>query len=121
MSEQSLPAPKNDLVEITNKVIDYLIKGLGENAAIAAAEEQAPWLAMPVIKNVFRFFVDLLATSLDDRIKINIDIIIIRHQNDSRKEEYDKHVEEIKKPGATPEQIQAAKDALDSLVNRNKH
>ena len=113
-----LPAPKNALVSVINAILDALIKGLGANMAYAAAVAEFPLLGAPIIGYFFRMFIDHLASSIDNNLKINADIIIIRFQNDARKADYDSAIAKIKLPGATDAEIKAAKDAIDRIVSR---
>ncbi len=115
-----LPPPTNQLVQIVNTVLDFLILGLGEKAAIAAATAQAPWLSLPIISWIFSSIVAAVASSIDTNIKKNVDIVIIRFQNDVRKIEYDQTIALLNKTPSDPAAIQAAQDALNLLINRNK-
>ena len=121
MDDQSLPAPTNDLIHTVNAVIDYLVEGLGADAAITIAETQQPWLKTPFINWMFRGVVVQLAASLDLSLSNKIDKVIIRYQATSLKKEYDQAIEKIKKPGVTNEEIQKAKDSIDAIVNRSRH
>jgi hypothetical protein len=118
MPDKTLPRPKKTLVGLINVVLDNLIKGLGADLAIAAGVAYAPFLGWPVINFIFRQSVHALASSLNTSIKQNLDNIIIRFQNDARKAEYDKAIEEIKKPGASEDDIRKAREAMDRLIRR---
>lgn len=116
-----LPAPKNTFVGIVKIILQKLIEGLGVDVAVTAATAEAPWLAWPVVKDVFRYAVGKLAESINDNLFKIAASVIIRIQNDGRKEEFDKAMEPFLKPeGPTDEEIQRAKDALDRMVNRNR-
>jgi len=124
----SLPQPKNSLVDVANAVIDALVLGLGVDAAIAAGVAQAPWLAWPIISYIFQQIVTSMAESLDVHLKNTADIVIIRFQNDVRKIEYDSAIDQMKTVMDDPEAsdaqkqsaIDAAKNAIRALVNRNR-
>lgn len=117
----NLEAPKNQLVSAVNAVVDTLVKGLGVEVAYALAIAQAPWLQLPIISSIFRYVLNLFAGSLDKNLKINLDIILIRYQNDAIKEEYDKAIEPLKDKGeVSDEELQKIKDSLDKLINRNR-
>ena len=114
----TVQAPSFPLVDIANLVLDTLIKGLGEDAAIAAATAYAPWLALPIINWIFKQIVSVAANALDTQLKAGVDIVIIRFGNDIRKKEYDAALEPVKAGKATPDEIQKARDAIDALVHR---
>lgn len=113
-------APTNKVVTVLNAVLDALIMGLGVEAAVLAATSQVPLLGLPIIKDLLRFAISKFADSLDTRIKVNLDNIIVRFQNDARKADYDKALEPLKKGTPTSEQIQTAKDNIDSIVRRSR-
>ncbi len=118
MADAQLPAPINKLVAVINLTVDSLLMGLGVEATIAAVYVQAPWINVPIVRSAFRFMVEKLATSIDLWIEKRIDNIVIRYQNDSRKNDYDKQIEIIKRPGASPDEIAQAKIDIDRLVSR---
>lgn len=105
-------------LDVINSVIDTLIKGLGVESAISAATVYAPWLSLPVISWLFRQLVEAVASRIDAGLKTEIDNIIIRVQNDIRKGAYDDAIEKIKNPGASEEDLEAARRAIDALVRR---
>ncbi len=120
MADTPLPAPKNSLVELVNIILDNLIKGIGVSVVVGEATLYAPWLGLPVIRYLFKGLVDFLAGYVDTFAVRNVDIILIRFQNDDRKVDYDDAIARINRPGATPDDIQEARDALRRLVNRNR-
>lgn len=111
-------APKNQLVSGINIVLDTLIKGLGVDVAYSLVVAQVPWLALPIVSSIVRWILNSIASSLDTNLKINVDIVVIRYQNDLRKTEYDSAIAKIKQPGASDAEIKAAKAAIDQLVSR---
>ena len=108
------------MVSVINAVLDALIKGLGVDAAVTAATTQAPWLALPIVSSVFKYLVGLVAGQLDDLIKKNVDIIVVRVENDMAKVAYDEAIKPVIAGGPTDAELQAAKDAMDKLVHRAK-
>lgn len=128
MSETSTPiaAPTNRFVAVVNAVLDNLIQGLGVNAAIAAATAAWPPLAGPFLGYIFRQIVEWFAGIFDVKLKAFVDQQIIRVQNEIRKAAYDAAIEDYKKSleGASDadraKALQAAKDAMDRLINRNR-
>lgn len=123
-----LPAPKNLLLTAFKTVLDFLLKGLGVEAAILAASAEAPFLKLPIISSIFRWLVEKIFTEFDDWLKINGGSLIIRLQNSIEKNEFDhakeKMNEVLNNPEASDElkkkAIQDAKDSFDHFVNRNK-
>lgn len=116
MSDESLPAPKNTLVEIVNNIIDFLIKGLGDDFIIGYGKAQVPWLNWPIVRDLFEASIHYLTKSVDVSLKHNVDFIIIRVQDDSRRVDYDKGIEEAKKAGVS----NATKESIDRLIRRSK-
>lgn len=115
-----LPAPTNRLLNAIKIVLDNLIKGLGEDAAISAATAAEPWLAWPVVKQIFAMIVSAAGTVLDEQAYNFAAILTIRAQNNMAKYTYDGSIAPIQTGSATPAELQAAKDAMDKLINRNK-
>lgn len=125
MAEQ-LPKPKNGLVAAVFAVIDILVLGLGENAAIAAGVAAAPWLKLPIISSLFGWVVKALAEALDSVLKLRIGKLIIRLQGGAKQVEYDTVIDEFKQaPPASVDAeahakaLQKAKDAIDRMVDRS--
>lgn len=112
--------PKNTFVSVVNAILDTLIKGLGVDLAVSAAIVEAPFLGLPVIKDIFRWIIGMFADNLDTNLKVNVDIIIIRLQNDARKAEYDKAMEPIRAGNPSETDIQNARDAINRIVSRSK-
>lgn len=124
---EKLPAPKNGFLAAVFTAIDILVLGLGETAAASAAVAACPWLGWPIINSIFKGVLGNVAKALDESLKIRLGKVIIRFQNDGRKDEYDKEVERFKetlKPGASKEDHDKALDdtidKMDRLINRNK-
>lgn len=119
-------APVNKLVEIVNTIIDTLIKGLGADAAVAAAIGQAPILAFPVLKWLLQQFVDAIAERISTAVKDIVDVTIIAAQDAVKRILYDQAMKDLKSvisnPGVTNAQkavaVQNAKDAIDAIVRR---
>jgi hypothetical protein len=125
--DTKLEAPVNKLVSIINSTVDQLILGVGEKVVISQLTAISPWLGLPVISTIFSIFVSTLAKALDNGLKINIDILVIRFQNDARKKDYENTIEQLKVTTATStskeeheKALKAAREAMDKLINRNK-
>lgn len=119
-SETPLPAPKNQLVEVVNAILDSLILGLGEEVAFSAAVSAVPWLAAPVISWILKQAISYLAQGLDTNLKKGLDVLIIRFQGDVRKASYDEAVAKFKQVHADPtrsaaEKAQALQDARSNI------
>ncbi len=117
-----LPAPKNRIVDIAKIVIERLVEGLGVDIAVAAATAEVPWLAYPVIKQLFRFAVEQVAEVINQNLFNFTAIMVIRLQNLGRLKDFQDSMKPFLIPGQEPtdEEIQAARDAIDRLVNRNR-
>lgn len=116
--------PTNSLVSTLNKVIDFLIKGVATQTVIALAVAEQPWLGWLIINDIFTYYVNKLAASLDLSLKNGIDIVIIRFQNNEIKSDYDKSLKDldqaIKNGEDHDKALQDAKDAADKLIHRSK-
>lgn len=120
--------PTNRLTALINVIVDTLLKGFGEDAAIVAAISAEPILATGFgnwfLIRAVRYFGDLL----DTNIKINVDNIAIRFQNGLFKDQYDATIAKMKQTTTDPgvsnanklKAIQAAKDAADAIIHRSK-
>ena len=121
-----LPAPVNKLLLAVNTLVDGLVMGLGKEALLLEAKAAVPWLALPIISWVFGWIVNWVASSIDVSLKKNIDILIIRFQNDARKADYDKAITKLQQAEATGTEednakaLQAAKDAINALVHKSR-
>jgi hypothetical protein len=118
--EVSLPAPKNRLLTAVSKLIDFLIEGLGVDAAIAAATAEFPPLAWPVIRQMFRGSVELIAGWLELNSFRLAARFIIRFQNEQRLEDFDEAIEPLRQIGATQDEVEAARRAADRLIRRDR-
>ena len=119
MTDTVVPAPTNEAVSVLNIVLDALIKGAGPAVAILYATTAAPWLGLPIVSQLFKIFVDMLAGELDKVIKVNIDNLVIQYQNDIKLDTYKTAMINLARSGSADD-LQKAKDAIDSMVNRNK-
>jgi len=115
-----LPAPKNKWLELIANTLDALIEGLGVDAAITAGTAYAPWLKLPVLNFMFKQLVKTVAYYLDLNAFRIVAKFTIRLQGDARMQDLVDKIQALKKPGATPKEIQDAKDAIDRLVNKNR-
>lgn len=127
MADKELPAPTNSLTTLVNSIVDQLVLGVGEQVVIAQAKVLLPWLNIPIISWMFTKIVSKLAKALDLGLKNNIDILIIRAQNDYRRVEYEKAILKLKESTATAvnkedheKALAAAKAAMDKLIFRSK-
>lgn len=116
----NIPAPTNALVRAIKKAFDLVIEGFGVELAFAAAVAELPILGAPIIRVFVKIAIEQSAQYVNENGKRMASIFVIRYQNDVRKDEYDKAIEPIKKGKPTPEQIQAARDAADRIINRNR-
>lgn len=124
----AVAAPKNRLVALANTILKTLIEGLGEDAAIALAISLEPGLAAGFGNTVLTKVVGWLGGQIDPAIAERLDNVIIRQQNAAIKTTYDSTIDDMKKVTTDPgvsnadkiKAIQAARDAADHLINRNR-
>lgn len=119
MSE-SIPAPKNRAVDAARAVLNALIEGVGVDAAIALGTAQWPFLGSPIIKTLFRWGVEWLASEINDNLFKFSMKLIIRIQSDVRKAEFNDALKPIVGGSPTDEEIEAARRAADRLIERNR-
>lgn len=117
---ESIPAPKNRAVNAAKALLDALIEGVGVDAAIAAATAQWPFLGSPIIKTLFRWGVEWIAGEINANLFKFTMKMIIRIQSDARKAEFNEALKPIVGGSPTDEEIQAARDAADRLIERNR-
>jgi hypothetical protein len=123
-----LSAPTNWFVTAVNAALDALIKKLGADAAYAAVIAAVPWLGAPVIGYIVKSAISTFASIFDTKLKVFVDDLIVKAQNEARLIGYESAFDTLRtvfnNPGASNEEvlrdIQAAKDAADRLINRNK-
>lgn len=127
MSDVVIPAPTNSATNLVSFIVDQLVLGVGEKVVIAQARAALPFLNLPVISWFFNMFVGKLAKALDLGLKNNINIIVIRFQNDARKEAYETAITKLEASTANAvskeeheKALKEARDAMDRLINRNK-
>jgi hypothetical protein len=127
MSNINIPAPTNALVIFFNKLIDLLVLGVGEKVVIAQATAAQPWLALPVISMIFAHLVSVLGKAVDAGLSKNIDIALIRFQDDIRKNAYEAAIKKLETDtlNATTKEdhekaLKLAKETMDRLIVRSK-
>ena len=111
-----LKKPTNGLVDFINGFFDLLLKGVGERALFVYVTAQMPFLGLPVVSYFVRAAIARLASVLDAGLKNNVDIVVIRYQNDARRAAYDAALAPIKQGEFDDKQLQKAKEAIDKLV-----
>ena len=114
--DKPLPAPKNTPLEILNIVLDVLLKGLGADAAIVAAQTAFPVLGLPVVGWLFSAFVRRLAASLDLTLQKQLDVVLIRYQGGAKKAAYDKVLSNFKTQMSGQPTPQEKSDAIKSAI-----
>lgn len=116
----NIPPPKNTAVDVAKAVLEALIEGAGVDAAVAAGIAQWPVLGYPVVKNLFRWGVEQLASVINDNLfKITLKLII-RVQSDVRKREFNAAIQPLIEGNPSAEDIEKAKRAADRLIERNR-
>jgi len=122
MSE--LPAPTNKLLDVVDGIVNDLICGLGVDAVMTAIVAEAPWVKIPILNQIVRYFIEKIAKKLFLTIGPFIDFKIIKFQNDAHKAAYDQAVIEFKKAlvtGVDSDEFKKANqkfnDDFDKLVS----
>lgn len=111
--------PKNDMVKAMKITMDVLIKDLGAEAAVIAAQVACPVLAAPFISQVFSWAVGWVAYFLDEGIKENLVVLIMRIQGHMRVEEFDEAIAKLKSNPTQENRNEVNKD-IDNVINRNR-
>lgn len=101
-------------------VLEKLIEGVGVDLAVAAAVSAEPWLATPFVNYIFKWIVGMLAQLVDENLFKFAVKAIIRVQSTERKQEFNAAVQPIIGGSPTDAEIQAARDAADRLIERNR-
>jgi len=115
MADQPVPAPTRWYILAFNIVIDALLKGIAVEVAFAQLAAAVPWLANPVTK----WLISQIFGKVDERVKVVGDKGLIALGNQFRKISYDEALKVIQEhDDATPDQVQAARDAIDRIVHR---
>lgn len=121
-----IPAPKNETVGVVRMIIDGVIAGLGPTLIIAQIKIAMPYWNIPILSWILTWIVNKIAKPASLSLQIGVAKGIIRLQNDERKQEYDKTIADLNNEaeGASKDEhakhLQAAKDAMYRLINRNK-
>lgn len=116
----SIPAPTNKAIDIFKMVLDQLIEGAGEDVAVSVAVAYEPWLATPVVNILFKWFVSLLAQFIDENLYELGAKIIIQIQSTENKQAFNDAMVPIIGGSPSDAEIQAARDAADALIQRNR-
>lgn len=117
---EKIPAPQNKAIEAAKVVLEKLIEGVGVELAVSAATAAWPFLATPIVRQLFRWGVEMLASAIDENLFKFAVKIIIRVQSTARKEEFNDAVKPIIEGSPTDEQIEAARLAAYRLIERNR-
>lgn len=89
-------------------------------AAVAAATVAVPFLATPVIREIFRWAVEQVAQAIDDNAFKFAAKLIIRMQSSSRKKEFNESMIPIMGDSPSEEEIKRAREAADRLIERGR-
>jgi hypothetical protein len=109
---EKIPAPKNGAIDAA--------KDAGVELAVSAATAVWPFLGSPIVRQLFRWLVELLASVIDENLFKFAVKIIIRVQSTARKEEFNDAIKPIIEGNPTDEQIEAARLAAYRLIERNR-
>ncbi len=117
---ERLPPPKNKAIEVIKTVLEKLIEGVGVELAVSAGTAAWPFLATPVIRQLFKWLVQLLAQALDENLFKLAMKMIIRVQSSVRKDEFNEALKPIIEGNPSDEDIKRAREAADRLIERNR-
>lgn len=90
MSE--VPVPTNPTVDIVDKIIQGLIYDVGVQAVIAYATANFPFLALPIVKQLFEWGIGKLAGALSIKMQNKVAFTIIGFTTDLEKSQYEDQV-----------------------------
>lgn len=113
-------APKNTAVDAAEAIIRDVIMGTALNAAILAAEAEAPWLRLPVIKQVFEGSVALAFKYVSKYLSLAAAFTIIDTQVHAEAKSYQEAVAAAR-TAKTPEELEAAKNAMRDTLGKLIH
>lgn len=102
---------------VTSAIMETAVDG-----AIAAAEAAVPFLATPVIKQVFEFLVDRIAALIETELAQYAAFLVIQNENDIAAKAANQAAQTLKQAVSAsspdPQQIAQARDAFkDALKN----
>lgn len=119
MSDTAIPAPTNELLNIVDTLLDFLVKGLGATAAIAACVAAEPVLATPWINYIFTQAVNKFAAVIDQVLEKNLNSILIRFQKTTAMKAYNASILSAIKPGVSNEELETDLASIDKFLNAN--
>lgn len=115
-----LAAEVNHDAELANQLTRWLMK-LADMALKMLAESQFPFLATPVIRQIFEFIVGTLMQKLSVLIQEDVTVLILNFQTEAEKKAFNAAMEKLKKfpiggdPNELNEALKKAKAAMDAL------
>jgi len=115
-----LAPPKNQAIDVASNVIHALVDGLGVDLAVAAGISAWPFLGSFIIKSLFRWGVEQVASVIETDLDAIAIKLIIRIQSTARKKEFNEAMTPIIAGSPTSEEIQKARAAADALIERNR-
>jgi hypothetical protein len=111
-------APKNPIIDTVNRAIDALAMEVAYNLAVQGLEAEAPWLKLPVIRQVFEFVTKTVFEKTSQNLQIAADFAIIDAQASAEKKACSEAVKLIKE-APTDANKQKFKDAYAKLIHAN--
>lgn len=112
----TLPAPKRWYITAFDIVTDALLEKVAPAVAYAQLAAAVPILANPVT----RWFIGWLFGKLEERVDVVGKKGLLRLGNNFRKTSFDEALKVIQEnEDATPEQVQAARDAIIRIIRRS--
>lgn len=85
-----MPSTTNPALQTADSIIKFIIFDVVVNAAVAAAQAEVPFLALPIVRNLFSFLVGKVAGLIYTELETNVSFAIIDHQTQAEAAEYEK-------------------------------
>lgn len=120
-----IPVPVNPTVQATDQVIQFLLYTIGVNSAVASIITGNPWLGLPVVKQIFTFFVSKIADVIYKQLDLFVDFSIVDFQTAEQASHYLTAVNQLQAAiqSGSQNDIQAAKvnfnNAADAVIRFN--
>lgn len=122
---ESKPETVNKPVQVAEKIIHAIIMDVLLESAIKAATVAAPWLGLPVIRQVFRFIAGKFAAFFAAQLERATAFAIIDAQVNQEVRTYQDAMKQLKDaqasgdPDALDKARKAFKDSLGRLIHSN--
>jgi hypothetical protein len=117
---ETIPAPQNEAANTANRIIRSLVFDVALKSAKAALIVEAPWIAWPVVSQLFDFVMNALGERFYIAIAEHSTFLIIDLQTEAKRRQYDAAVEELGRvlPEGDIHAIEAAKQKFKHTLRR---